>query len=93
LPQEDRYEDYDAFKFSLHCGLLVLPALISSLLLVFPQPFEYTSLLKSNAGPGSGEGEQHMNCALDLPLNVVAQRRPAHCCTRNHCFWMGITAY
>ena len=54
--------------------LKVLPALISSLLSAFSQPFQYTSLLESNAGPRSGESEQHMNCALDLPLNVVAQR-------------------
>ena len=54
--------------------LKVLPAVISSLLSVFPQPFEYISLLESNAGPQSGESEQHKNGALDLPLNVVAQR-------------------
>ncbi len=52
----------------------VVPAVISSLLAVFPHPFQYMAMPQLNSGLGLGEEQQQQRSVLDLPLNLAAQR-------------------
>ena len=52
----------------------VLPAMISELLALFAHPFQYTSMAQPDYGTRSGEEHRPQQSALDLPLNMVAQR-------------------
>ena len=53
--------------------IAVLPAVISSLLTMFPHPFQYQDMVQWDSGSGV-TGEEHQQSARDLPLNVAAQR-------------------
>ena len=52
----------------------VLPAMLSSLLAVFPHPFQYLSMQHLDPASGSGEEHQPQQSVLDLPLNVAVLR-------------------
>ena len=54
--------------------ILVLPAMISELISVFAHLFQYTSVAQLGSGTRSGEEHLPQQSALDLPLNMVAQR-------------------
>ena len=52
----------------------VLPSLITSLLAVFPHPFQYLMMHQLDRSPGLGEKGQQQQSNLDLPLHVVVKR-------------------
>jgi len=55
-------------------SMSVLPAVISSLLAVFPHPFQYMAMPQLDSGTGLSKESQHQQNVLDLPLNVAVQR-------------------